>query len=106
MGEGRAGARRVIGLATVTSTCGKAVCADGAVLHKAHVHENALHDAKPIFNRRRISNSSLMEMTCVPGSVCKQASIDEAVLSHRSDGVRRGARLEKEMYAARKLRRP
>ena len=95
-----------MGLATVTSTCGKAVWADGSVLHKAQAHETALHDAKLIFNRRRISDSSLVEMTAYPERVCKQASIDEAVLSHRSDGVWRGARLEKEMYAARKLRRP
>jgi hypothetical protein len=60
-GEGRAGARRVIGLATVTSTCGSAVCAKVAVSHKAHAYENALHDTNTIFNRRRISNSGLME---------------------------------------------
>jgi hypothetical protein len=55
-----------MGLATVTSTCGRAVWADGSVLQKVHAHENALPDAKIIFNRRRISNSGLMEMTRVP----------------------------------------
>jgi hypothetical protein len=55
-----------MGLATVTSTCGRAVWANGAVMHKAHAHENALPDVKIIFNRRRISYSGLMEMTRVP----------------------------------------
>ncbi len=65
-GEGRAGARRTIGLATVTSTWGRAVCAQAVVSHPAKAHENALYDANIIFKRRRIANSGLIEMTCGP----------------------------------------
>jgi hypothetical protein len=38
-------------------------------LHAAQAHENALHDVRIIFNRRRISNSNLIGMTYVPGPI-------------------------------------
>src|SRR5215510_3441592 len=65
-GEGRVGARRTIGLATVTSTCGNAVCAQAVVSHPAQAQEKALYDANIIFKRRRISNSGLFGMTRAP----------------------------------------
>ena len=94
-----------IGLATVTSTCGSAVCAKVAVSHKANAHENALYDANIIFNRRRISNSDLIGMTCEPmRGYANRPQLE--VLSHCSDGVRRRAGLEKKMNAVENLRGP
>ena len=94
----------MIGLATVTSTCGKAVWANGAVLPEAQL--NALHDTNIIFNRRRISNPSLIGMTCVPvHEVSKQTSVAEAVFSHCSDGVWGSAWLEEKINAVGNLHR-
>ena len=52
----------------MTSTCGSAVCAKVAELYYASAHENALHDANIIFNRRCIFNSDLIGITRVPNA--------------------------------------
>jgi len=103
-GEGRAGARRTIGLATVTSTCGNAVCAQAVVSQAAQAQENALYDANIIFKRRRITNSGLIGMTYAPVGGDAGTGLNRGRGQSCSDGVRRGACLERELDALENLR--